>query len=238
MVEIKGLQKTTLLDYPGRVACIVFLGGCNFRCPFCQNSELVLDNKSLPTIPREVFFKFLKERVGKIEGVVITGGEPTIQPDLPEFVKAIKGLGFLVKLDTNGTNPEMVAELIKQHLINYVAMDYKGPLDKYYKYTNTTNTTNNSITKNIKKTIETLIKSGIDFELRTTVVPTLHTKEDLIKMAKELRKLPMKWFLQPFSPHKCLDPEFQKIKPYPKSFLGKVLPALKKLVPEVEVRGE
>lgn len=236
MVEIKGLQKTTLLDYPGKVACIVFLAGCNFRCPFCHNSDLVLRADKLPTISEEEFFNFLKSRKGKLEGVVITGGEPTLQTDLPDFIRKIKNLGFLVKLDTNGTNPEMVKKLINDSLIDYVALDFKGPLAKYNQYIG--ESTVYSLQSTIDKMINILIRSKIDFELRTTVVPTLHTKEDLIEMAKEIKSLQSRWFLQPFSPKKCLDPEFEKIKPYPKNFFERVLPALKKLVPEVEVRGE
>lgn len=250
---IKGLQKTTLLDYPGKIACIVFLAGCNFRCPFCQNPELVVDSDKLPTISEEEILKFLQSRIGKLDGVVITGGEPTIHEDLLNFTKKIKDLGFLVKLDTNGTNPGMTKNLIKQKLVDYVAMDFKGPLTKYYQYANITKTRskiatsasrNIQINKQISKCINILIESGIDFELRTTVVPELHAKEDLIKMAREIKMfhvpcyvLHVKWFLQNFRPNKCLDKRLEELKPYQKKFYDKLLPELRRYIPKTEVRG-
>jgi len=124
---IAGLQKTTLIDYPGKIACVVFLAGCNFRCPWCYSSELVLPEKIIkqPRIKEEEFFSFLKDRKGLLEGVVICGGEPTINKDLPQFIEKIKKLGYSVKLDTNGSNPEMLKDLVKSDLIDYVAMDIK-----------------------------------------------------------------------------------------------------------------
>ncbi|MBI4999676.1 anaerobic ribonucleoside-triphosphate reductase activating protein [Candidatus Gottesmanbacteria bacterium] len=234
----KGLQKTTLLDFPGEIACILFVGGCNFRCPFCQNPDLVLQPETLPTISEEEVLEFLKNRVGLLEGVVISGGEPTLYPDLPEFSQKIKNLGFLVKLDTNGTNPEMVENLINLRLVDYVAMDYKGPLEKYDKYTSVASQDNVLRSKATPyKTIRLLAKLGIDFELRTTVVPTLHTKEDLVEMAKELNKFQVKWYLQQFRPNKCLDKKFEKIKPYPKEFFKEVLGKIKKYLPNTFLRG-
>lgn len=224
---IKGLQKTTLLDYPGKVSCIVFVGGCNFRCPFCHNSDLVLASQKLPTIAEDDFFNFIKTRVGLLDGVVITGGEPTLYPDLSRFMKKVKGLGFLVKLDTNGSNPEMVRKLIKGRLVDYIAMDLKGPLSTYQNYA-----------EHIETTIKILTKSGLEFELRTTVVPTLHTKEDLLEMARELQTIGLvTWYLQQFSPKKCLDPRFENIKPYPKSFFEDSLSEIKKYVQTTFLRG-
>ena len=246
MIKIKGLQKTTLLDYPGKVAAIVFLAGCNFRCPFCHNSDLVLRPETFPEIKEEDFFIFLKNKRQLLDGIVVTGGEPTLYEDLPAFIKKIKKLGFLIKLDTNGTNPEMVEYLVKHRLIDYVAMDYKGPLEKYTKYifpTQNSKLKTQNYNLKVKKTMESLIRSKLPFEFRTTVVPTLHKREDLIEMAKQLNNLAMgqskkiKWFLQQFRPGQCLDKEFNKIKPYPKSFFEKVLPEIKKLVPETEVKG-
>ncbi|MCL4382463.1 MAG: anaerobic ribonucleoside-triphosphate reductase activating protein [Patescibacteria group bacterium] len=239
MIKIKGLQKTTLLDYPGKVAAIIFVAGCNFRCPFCHNSDLVLRPETLPEIKEEDFFIFLKNKRQLLDGIVVTGGEPTLYEDLPAFIKKIKKLGFLIKLDTNGTNPGMVKDLLAQKLLDYVAIDYKGPLIKYYKYTNTTN---KQINKQISECINILIKSGLDFELRTTVVPTLHNREDLIEMAKDLSSIihnpsSIKWFLQQFNPGQCLDKSFEKLKPYPKEFFDKVLPKLRKLIPKTELRG-
>ncbi len=231
-MQLKGLQKTTLLDYPGKIAAVVFVAGCNFRCPFCHNSDLVLRPETLPNISEEEILKFLGSRVGKLAGLVITGGEPTLQPGLPEFIKKVKDLGFLVKLDTNGTNPGTVESLIKDGLIDYVAMDYKGPLQKYYKYIGKTQ----NYELLVKKTIEILSKSGIDFELRTTVVPTLHNTEDLTTMAKEI-PVTVRWYLQPFRPVNCLDPEFKKIKPYSPSVLKRLFIEAKKYHKNLELRG-
>ena len=129
---IAGLQKTTLIDYPGKIACVVFLAGCNFRCPWCYSSELVLPLKIVkqPRISEKEFFDFLRQRQGLLEGVVICGGEPTINKELPQFIEKIKNLGYSVKLDTNGSNPEMLKDLVNAKLIDYVAMDIKASLRK------------------------------------------------------------------------------------------------------------
>ncbi|MBI4999360.1 anaerobic ribonucleoside-triphosphate reductase activating protein [Candidatus Gottesmanbacteria bacterium] len=244
-MNFKGLQKITLLDFPEKIACILFVGGCNFRCPFCQNPDLVLHPETLSAITEEFFLKFLKTREGLLDGVVITGGEPTLYSDLPEFINKIKRLGFLVKLDTNGTNPDMLENLLKERLLDYVAVDYKGPPKKYRQYTGLASQDNVLRSKATPyKTIKLLVKSGIDFELRTTVVPTLHTRKDLLVMAKELHRCSVfsvqcsvGWFLQQFRPNKCLDKNFEKVKPYQRKFFEEVLPELKKYVPKTFLRG-
>jgi len=176
---IGGLQKVTLIDYPGKVACTVFLMGCNFRCPFCYSRELVLPEeiKKQPAISEKEFFDFLKKRKGLLEGVVLCGGEPTISKDLPEFCQKIKKLGYLVKLDTNGSNPKMIEKLIKERLIDYVAMDIKAPQNKYGFYSG-----NKADIKKIKESIDILKQGKIDFEFRTTVAPGLKEK-DIIDLA-------------------------------------------------------
>jgi len=246
-VKIGGLQKSTLLDYPGRIAATVFLIGCNFRCPFCYSKELVLPEKikKQPRISEKYFFDFLKERKGLLEGIVICGGEPTIYQELPEFVKKIKNLGYLVKLDTNGSNPEMLKKLIDEKLIDYVAMDIKqsqsspkhpgGPgatgqaklpegfrlggsygAGKTQKYDVATGV---KVDLNkIKKSIDILKEGKVDYEFRTTVVKTIHTKEDIIEIAKWLTPA-KKYYLQNFRAEKTIDPKFKKIKPYSKDFL-------------------
>lgn len=187
----------TLIDYPGKVACTVFTIGCNFFCPFCHNPELVDPEKikKQPVISEKVFFDFLTSRKGDLDGVCITGGEPTIHKDLPRFIKKIRNLGFSVKLDTNGSNPEMIKKLIDSKLIDYIAMDIKGPLQIP------------------KKSVELIKNSGIDYEFRTTVVPILHTKEDILEIARELSPA-KKYFLQQFRPGKNLNQSFEKEKPY------------------------
>jgi len=215
-----GLQKLTLIDYPGKVACTVFLTGCNFRCPFCYSSEIVLPEKikTQPKISEAEFFKFLKSRKGLVEGVVICGGEPSLNNDLPEFIKKIKKLGFLVKLDTNGSNPELLEKLIKENLVDYVAMDIKQCQSPNAKSKILKATGVKADVKNIKKSIDILIKGKVDYEFRSTIVPTIHTKEDVIEMAKMIKGA-RKYFLQNFRPEKTLDPRFEKIKPYPPEFL-------------------
>jgi len=213
---IGGLQKTTLIDYPGKVACTVFLAGCNFRCPWCYSSELVLPEKikKQKRISKQDFFKFLKSRKGLLDGVVICGGEPTINKDLPGFIKQIKKLGYLVKLDTNGSNPEILKKLIKQKLIDYVAMDVKAVLGKEYIKA----TGGKANLNNIKESINLIKNSEIDYEFRTTIVPGIHSKEDIIKIAKQIG--PAKaYFLQGFRAEKTLDPKFKNVKPYPKEYL-------------------
>ena len=172
---IGGLQKVTLIDYPGKIACTVFCLGCNFRCGFCYNKELVLPEKtkSQIKIPEKEFFNFLKGRKNLLQGVTVSGGEPTIYEDLPDFIKKIKKLDYFVKLDTNGSNPEMLKDLIEKKLIDYVAMDIKAPLINT-KYTQITGI--KGILNKVKKSIKIIKNSGLDYEFRTTIVPTFHTK--------------------------------------------------------------
>lgn len=223
MIKIGGLQKLTLIDFPDKLACTVFLMGCNFRCPFCYSSELVLPEKikKQMLISEKYFFDFLKERKGTLEGVCVCGGEPTIHEDLPQFCQKIKKLGYLVKLDTNGSSPEMLKKLIDKRLVDYVAMDIKASREKYEK----TVGVKIDLDK-IKKSIEIIKNSGIDYEFRTTVVPTIHNKEDISEIAKWIGGSKVKYYLQNFRPEKTLDPKFKKIKPYPQEFLTEIQKAI------------
>jgi len=215
IMEIGGLQKTTLIDFPGRIAATIFLCGCNFRCPWCYSSELVLPEKikNQPKITEKEFFEFLKSRKELLDGVVICGGEPTVNKDLPEFIKKIKNLGFLVKLDTNGSNPRMLKNLIDKKLVDYIALDIKGPKEKYSQFTGV-----KIDTKKIQESIDILMGDEIDYEFRSTIVPSLHTKEDVIEMAKWIKGA-KRYYLQNFRPEKTIDKKFEKIKPYPQEFL-------------------
>jgi len=172
-MKIGGFQPFSLSDYPGCVSAIVFTQGCNFRCPFCHNSSLVLPECYAPLIPEEEILKILNERKGKLDGVVITGGEPTIQSDLIAFVKKIKDLGYKVKLDTNGSKPEVIEELISQKLIDYFALDIKSPWHKY----STLAGVNVSVDK-IKETLFLLLQSLIPCDFRTTFARPLLDEED------------------------------------------------------------
>jgi pyruvate formate lyase activating enzyme len=244
MIQIGGLQKTTLIDYPGKIACTVFMMGCPFRCPFCYNKELVLPEliEKQPKIKKEEFFDFLKGKRGLLEGICLTGGEPTLNSDLSDFCKEIKEVGFLVKLDTNGYDPEMVKKLIAEKLIDYLALDVKAPKEKYGKLIGIKNRVFLAkIVKNIEKTVEILKEGKIDYEFRTTVVPTILEKEDILKIGKWLssaspgQKLP-KYFLQNFRPEKTIDPNFEKIKPYPQEYLLEIQKAISPFFEICQVR--
>ena len=232
MIEIGGLQKLTLIDYPGRLAATVFIIGCDFRCPFCYSPELVLPEKikNQPRISEKDFFDFLKKRKGLLEGVVICGGEPTIHQKLPDFCEKIKKLGYLVKLDTNGSNPEMLKKLINGKLIDYVAVDIKAPKAKYSEAA--------GVKVNIKKieeSIDILKKRKIDCEFRTTVVPTIHKKEDILKIAQWIRSA-KRYYLQNFRPEKTINPKFEKIKPYPQEYLLEIQKAISPFFEICQVR--
>ncbi len=221
---IGGLQKVTLIDYPGKVACTVFLMGCNFRCPFCYSGELVLPEeiKKQPIIPEKVFFDFLKERKGLLEGVVLCGGEPTISEGLLEFCQKIKKLGYLVKLDTNGSSPKMIEKLIKERLIDYVAMDIKAPQNKYSFYSG-----NKSDIEKIKKSVDILKQRRIDFEFRTTVAPGL-TEKDILKIADWIGGKKVSYFFQEFNSQKpILNPEILKLPVLKKEEIEKAVETMK-----------
>lgn len=200
-----GYQKLTLIDYPGKLATTVFTVGCSFRCPFCHNPELV--NGSQFTIHNGLekeFFDFLKKRQGKLEGVCITGGEPTIQVDLIDFIQKIKKLGFLIKLDTNGTRPDVLKKLLDLKLLNFVAMDIKNQIKHYDKTTGTT------VDKDrIKLSVELIKNSRVPYEFRTTVVPGIHTKEDFVAIAKWINGTES-YYLQEYRELKILDPNLKK----------------------------
>lgn len=218
---IGGLQKLSLIDYPGKLCATVFLIGCPFRCSFCYNANLVLPQKIIhqPAISEPDFFSFLSERQGLLEGVCITGGEPCMHQDLSFFIKKIKNLGFLVKLDTNGFSPEMLKDIISAHLVDYIAMDIKGPLKKYPQIAGF-----GDLGK-IKESIDLIKNSDIDYEFRTTILPKILNIEDL----KEIIKLiggAKKYYLQQFMPQNTLEPDFEKEGSYSPEDLGKFIKLL------------
>lgn len=226
---IKGLQKQTIIDYPGKIACTIFTFGCNFRCGFCHNPELVIDD-GRPEIKKEEILEFLKNRKGFLDAVCITGGEPTLNEDLPEFISKIKELGFLVKLDTNGTNPEMLKELIEKKLVDYIAMDIKAPLEFYE------NIANVKVNKNdIQKSVD-LIKKMKEYEFRITVVPSLFN-EKYAKLIGEWLKGSKRFFIQQFRGIKTLDKNFIDKKPFSKEELIKFCNILKPYFETCKIRG-
>ena len=214
-IKIGGLQKLTLIDYPGRIAATVFLIGCDFKCPWCYSSELVLPEKikKQPRISEKEFFSFLKERRRLLEGITICGGEPCINKDLPQLCKKIKKLGYLVKLDTNGSNPKMLKNLIDKKLVDYVAMDIKAPKEKYSEATGI-----KADVKKIQKSIDILKIGKVDCEFRSTIVPILHKKEDILEMAKWISGA-KRYYLQNFRAEKTVQPKLERIKPYPQEYL-------------------
>lgn len=202
-MQIGGLQKTSLIDYPDKISAIVFTVGCNFRCGYCHNPELVSPPFPIFNMTEEELFKFLQKRKKLLDGVTVTGGEPTLHEDLPEFLGKIKKLNFLIKLDTNGTNPEMLKKVIKEKLVDYLAMDIKAPIDNYKDVVFA-----KVDFKKIKESIKIIMESGLDYEFRSTILPDLHTFEDLLNMAK-LVKGAKNYYLQRFeSKGKLLDNEY------------------------------
>ncbi len=197
---ISGFQPVTLLDYPQKVAAIIFTSGCNMRCPFCYNYKLVLPEylgKEKAFEERQIL-SFLKKRKKYLDGLVITGGEPTIQKDLVNFLEAVKQIGYQIKLDTNGLLPKVLEKLITQRLIDYIAMDIKGPLIKYSKYCGIEDTSN------IKESIALIMNSGLLYEFRTTFVKGLHSIDDAVKIVKDIKGAQL-YFLQEFRNEPILD---------------------------------
>jgi pyruvate formate lyase activating enzyme len=201
-MRIGAYLKFSLIDYPGKVCAIIFTQGCNFRCPYCHNPELVNSELWGASVPEEEIFQFLKSRQGKLEAVEITGGEPTLQPDLATFLGKIKKLNYLVKLDSNGSRPEVLKKIIELGLVDYLAMDVKAPLEKYQEVTNSP-----VEPEKIRRSIEIIMNSGLAYEFRTTVVKSQLGRKDILKIG-ELIKGAQLYVLQKFVPSKVLKPEF------------------------------
>ena len=226
---IKGLQKLTLLDYPDKMACTVFTAGCNFKCPFCHNASLVF-NRDDNRISEQKFFDFLSKRVGVIDGVCITGGEPTLQTDIVQFIKKIKELGFLVKLDTNGYRPDMLKFLVDNKLIDYVAMDIKNCKEKYP----LTSGVENIEVSFIEQSVEYLLADNVDYEFRTTVVKEYHTLDDMIKIGEWIKGA-KKYYLQAFVDSGDLICD--GLSSYDKNDMQNLLNMIKPRIPSTKIRG-
>lgn len=205
---IGGLQKFSLIDYPEKLSAVIFTRGCPFRCPFCHNQSLVVPSAFGPLIAEQEVRSFLKSRQGKLDAVVITGGEPTIHKDLPEFIKKIKEMGFLVKLDSCGINPQMLKKLLKSGWLDYIAMDIKAPLKNYARSVEVP-----VDTQKISKSISLIMKAVIKKEFRSTLVEGLHTEEDVIEMARMIRGAPL-YSLQKFIAGNPLNPAFRHKKTF------------------------
>lgn len=238
-MKIAGYIKTSVIEWPEKIVSVIFVPGCNFRCPFCHNADLVKKH-NLTFIKEEEVFADLKRRKKWIDGVVISGGEPTLQKDLDSFLNRLRQMGLKTMVETNGSQPKIIAGLIDSKLLDYIAIDVKGPFEEYPKYTNL-----KSQRSNIESSIKLILNSGVDFEFRTTVVPGLHNERILIQMAKELKSLindcksrikNFSWFLQNFQPKNCLDPEFEKRKPFSQKEVQKFLKVVREIIPQVKIR--
>jgi len=229
-MKIGGFQKTSLLDYPDRISAIVWTSGCNFRCPFCYNKNLALGTAEL--FPQDEILSFLSKRKALLEGVVISGGEPLLHDDLIDFIKRIKDLRLLVKIDTNGAFPERLSELLEQQLVDYVAMDVKAPKKKYPELTGV----DIDLSK-IEASIDLLKTKAPAYEFKTTFIPGLLTKGDIIEIAQWLKGADT-YFLQQFKiKTPLLSPTLETIKPYPREYLVETLKEIQPFFKRCKVRG-
>ncbi|MBN1954631.1 MAG: anaerobic ribonucleoside-triphosphate reductase activating protein [Anaerolineae bacterium] len=231
-MKIKGWVRTSLIDYPGHIATVLFTAGCNFLCPMCHNSELVLRPDQLPDLPQQELWSFLSRRAGLVDGVVITGGEPTLDPDLPSFLRQLRTAGFPVKLDTNGYRPQVLAVLLEEGLVDYVAMDVKAPPDKYPLLAGRENV---DCTR-LQRSIDLLQDSAISCEFRTTVIPGWLDEEDVEAIARWIAGA-RSYVLQQFRPQNTLDPALAALSPYPLERLEGMAARAAQWVEGVTVRG-
>lgn len=211
MTEIKGFLETSFTDWPGKICSVLFLSHCNFRCPYCHNHPLVFHPDQYASIPLEDILSYLRSYKDWIDGVCLTGGEPTLHVNLPLLIQEIRREGFLIKLDTNGSNPQMLENLMKMRQIDFVSMDVKAPLDTFSYRRSAGLPINLDL---ILRSIELLKKGEVDYEFRMTVVPELHKKEDVERLGNQLRVGP-RLVLQNFNPEDPLDPSLKKTFPYP-----------------------
>jgi len=229
-MEFGGIQKTSLVDYPAKIAVVLFTKGCNYRCSYCHNPSLVSPDESAPTVTEEEALDVLRKRRKYADGLVVTGGEPTLQKELPEFLRKARALGYSIKLDTNGSNPLFLAQLLKEGLVDYVALDLKASPEDYPALTRSKNEA-----ENVRKSAEAIKKSGVDYEFRTTVVSGVHEARQVKRMAEWIgggKKL----FLQTFRPGDCLDPEWNdKIQPTDAE-MNAAFQAAKPFFKEVKIR--
>ena len=236
-MDIKGFLDVSFVDWDGKVCSVIFLSNCNFRCPFCHNVNLVLRPEKLETVPFKIIENNLKRQKDWIDGVCITGGEPTLHSTLPELCIKIKKMGFLVKMDTNGTNPTMLKELIDSKLVDYVAMDIKAPLT-LEKYSKATDVNTEELLENAKKSIQILIESNIDYEFRTTVVPTIHSVDDVKQICQGIQGC-KKYVLQEFDVgigQEIINPEL-KSQTFSEKEMQTFLNVAQMLIPNTKQRG-
>lgn len=236
-MEIKGFVDLSLVDWDGKLSCVIFLPNCNFRCPFCHNTTLVLHPERGETIPFERVEDYLNKQKDWLDGVCITGGEPTLHNDLPDLCSKLKEIGFLVKIDTNGTNPKVIKELMDKSLIDYIAMDIKAPLTAE-KYSKATGINAKKLLGKVKETIRILLGSRIDYEFRTTVVPSLHEEEDIAAICDGVKGC-KKYVLQKFDVSlgkTTIDPDFIKLQPFTDEEMERFLTTAQDSLSNVKLR--
>ncbi len=226
---ISGLQKLTLLDYPTKIACTVFTENCNLRCPFCHNALLVTETNGNAHYTEEEIFEFLEKRKNVLEGVVVSGGEPLLQQDISQFLRKVKQLGYSVKLDTNGTFPQKLKQLVRENLVDYVALDVKNSKELYAKTVGT-----NIDVSAVEQTVEFLLQNNVDYEFRTTVVQGLHTAESIKSLAERIAGA-KRYYLQMFvSSPNLIDGSCRAVS---KQTMQQFLQIAQQYVPSAEIRG-
>jgi pyruvate formate lyase activating enzyme len=232
-MDLRGWVRTSLLDYPEHIATVLFTGGCNLRCPACHNADLVLHPHDVPAVSEDEVFPYIIRRAGLIDGVVLTGGEPTMQPDLLPFLRRLRPLGLAIKIDTNGFFPDVLAIALEEGLVDYVAMDVKAPPEQYALLAGRPRLD----MAPFERALALLRASAIPYELRTTVVPGLLNEDDILAIARWIQGAP-RYALQQFRPVNTLDPALEQAVPYPPEALHTMARACASWVGEVQVRGE
>jgi len=235
-MEIKGFIDISLIDWDQKISSVIFLPNCNLRCPYCYNTPLVLHPEKLPTIPFKDIEAYLQKNKDWIDGVVITGGEPTLHIDLLNLCQKLKKLNLLVKIDTNGANPKIIKELLNKELVDYIAMDIKAPLTKQ-KYLNASGIQTKQLIGKIKETAHILLKSTIEYEFRTTIVPTIHHQKDIQQICHQIKDC-KKYVLQNYKANvETINPNFKNLRPFSEKKMKMFLQTAKKMVLNTIIRG-
>jgi pyruvate formate lyase activating enzyme len=231
VVDIKGIEKFSSRDFPGHISSTVFLGGCTFRCPYCHNADLVLRPEAIQSVPVDIFLSYLDGRKGWLEAICLSGGEPLLHDDIEDLVRVIRDRGLLVKLDTNGSFPERLEKLLRDKLLDWVAMDVKAPLERYREVTRS-----DVDVEAIVRSADLIRTSGVRSTFRTTVVPGLIGREDIVRIGEWLRGAES-YLIQQFVPHTTIDPAFLEKKPYGREDLDALVEAAKPFFKEARIEG-
>jgi len=233
--KANGFITISFNEVSGKAVAVVFTGGCNFRCPWCQNRDLVLRPETLPVFQEEDIFASVEKRRNWLDGVAITGGEPTLQPELQEFCRRVKEKDLQVALATNGSNPDVLNDLIKQGLVDYISLDVKAPLT-FERYRDLTAVEDGAVFERVLKSIELIRNSPVDYEFRTTLVPELLSPDDIVKIASYLKGA-RKYAIQQFVPQSTIDPKFEKVAPWPRDIIERTRKAVNGMFKSFEVRN-